>query len=442
MNDTMSFSLFAFLKLTLALVLVLLNGVFVAAEFAYVKARPTRIHQLTLEGDAKAKLAEFGLNHLDAYLSVCQLGITLASLGLGWLGEPAIVQLLLPIFISLNITSITLIHSFAIIIAFGLITFLHVVFGELAPKSFAIQRAELITLWLALPMRAFYFLFYPGVILLNGTANRILKLFKLDPASEAEQTHTQEELQMLISQSYQGGHMDESEQKLLQNVFDFEDLSASDVMLPRLDTVFLFKQYSLEQNLSIARESGHTRYPLCDGTPDKVVGLIHIKDLLYLEPGSSIDNILRKIMFIPEYMPLNRLLHEFQKEKQQFAVVVDEYGINVGIVTMENVLEELVGDIQDEFDEEEPDLVKQTDGSFLAAGRMPLDELREFIDLPSIESDHEYNTIAGYVIDRLGKIPKKGDYIFLDQMCFEVIKMDGLRINLIKISKKPSNDRR
>ncbi|MDD3365511.1 MAG: hemolysin family protein [Syntrophomonas sp.] len=436
MEDPLSFNLFVLLKLALALALVLLNGMFVAAEFAYVKARPTRIHQLASEGDANAKMAQFGLDHLDAYLSVCQLGITLASLGLGWLGEAAIVSLLLPLFTLLGISSLTLIHTIAVIISFGLITFLHVVFGELAPKSIAIQKAESVALAMAFPMRAFYFLFYPGVVLLNGTANRILNLIKIEPASEAEKTHTQEELQMLISQSYQGGHMGENEQKLLQNVFDFENMVACDVMVSRLDTAFLFKQQSLEQNLLIARESGHTRFPLCDETPDKVIGLIHIKDLLYLEEGSSIDNILRKIMFIPEYLPLDQLLNEFQKEKQQLAVVVDEYGINVGIVTMEDVLEELVGDIQDEFDEEEPDFVQQTDGSFLVAGRMPLDELRELIDLASIEDDHEYNTVAGYVINQFGKIPKEGDCIFADSMTFEVIEMDGLRIDLIKITKK------
>jgi len=436
MEDPLSFNFFILLKLALALALVLLNGMFVAAEFAYVKARPTRIHQLVLEGDAKAKMAQFGLDHLDAYLSVCQLGITLASLGLGWLGEAAIVSLLLPLFTFLGISSLTLIHTIAVIIAFGLITFLHVVFGELAPKSIAIQKAESVALVMAFPMRVFYFLFYPGVVLLNGTANRILKLIKIEPASEAEKTHSQEELQMLISQSFQGGHMGENEQKLLQNVFDFENLVACDVMVSRLDTSFLFKQQSLKQNLAIARESGHTRFPLCDETPDKVIGLIHIKDLLYLEEGSSIDNILRKIMFIPEYLPLDQLLNEFQKEKQQLAVVVDEYGINVGIVTMEDVLEELVGDIQDEFDEEEPDFVKQTDGSFLVAGRMPLDELRELINLASIEDNHEYNTVAGYVINQFGKIPKEGDCIFADSMTFEVIEMDGLRIDLIKITKK------
>lgn len=440
MEDPLSFNLFILLKLTLALSLVLLNAMFVAAEFAYVKARPTRIHQLALEGDAKAKMAQFGLDHLDAYLSVCQLGITLASLGLGWLGEATIVSLLLPLFTLLGIGSLTLIHTTAVIIAFGLITFLHVVFGELAPKSIAIQQAESVILVMAFPMRVFYFLFYPGVVLLNGTANRILKLIKIESASEAEKTHTQEELQILISQSYRGGHMGETEQKLLQNVFDFENLVARDVMVSRLDTAFLFKQQSLKQNLAIARESGHTRYPLCDETPDNVIGLIHVKDLLYLEAGSSIDGILRNMMFIPEYLPLDQLLNEFQKEKQQLAVVVDEYGINVGIVTMEDVLEELVGDIQDEFDEEEPDFVQQTDGSFLVAGRMPLDELRELIDLASIENDHEYNTVAGYVINQFRKIPKEGDCIIADLMAFEVIEMDGLRIDLIKITKKPLSE--
>ncbi len=434
LEDPLSSGLMIALKLFLVLLLVLLNGLFVAAEFAFVKARETRISQLANSGNVRAKSALFGVTHLDSYLSVCQLGITLSSLGLGWLGEPAVAQLINPLLHGLGITSPTVIHSISFVIAFTFITFLHVVFGELAPKSLAIQKAESIAMWLAFPMRFFYGLFYPGVIVLNGTANAFLKVLGLPPATEKEKTHSQEELQMLISESYMGGHLGEKEKNLLQNVFDFESTVAKDVMVPRLDTVFLYKQNSFDENLSIAFENGHTRYPICDETADKVVGLIHIKDLVYMDKQKSIEDITRKMMFIPDCMPLDELLQRFQKERQQMAVLVDEYGINVGIITLEDVLEELVGDIQDEFDCEEPAIELCDNGCYVISGMTSLEEVEELLNVDLDIDEKDYSTLAGFIINSLERIPAEGDIVIYDNYKFEVCKMNDMRVDKVIIS--------
>jgi len=285
-------------------------------------------------------------------------------------------------------------------------------------------------------MRFFYVLFYPGVIALNGTANYLLRLLGLPDASEQEQTHTEEELRMLINASYKSGHIDKSEQELLQNVFRFEQKVARDVMVPRPETVFLYLEDSLAENFNIARQAGHTRFPVCEETPDNVVGLIHIKDLLFLDKFNdhSIRDIIRDIQFVPEGMPLDQLLHCFQKTRQHMAVVVDEYGGCAGIVTMENLLEELVGNIQDEFDEEEPELVRLEDGSTLISGRMLLEDAVQQFDLAISVDDDEYSTLGGYLFGRLGKPPQKGDHIVIGDIKLEVTQVKGMRVDQIRIS--------
>ncbi|MCL1853719.1 MAG: hemolysin family protein [Peptococcaceae bacterium] len=451
LDDPLSSSI----MILLALLLVALNALFVAAEFSFVRVRPTRVEQLVLEGNSRARYVSFGLNRLDGYLSVCQLGITLSSLGLGWLGEPAVGRLLESLLLTVGLRlNETVLSSVAIITAFLVITFMHVVFGELAPKTVAIQKAESIALFLAWPMRVFYTLFYPGVVVFNGAANMFIRLFRVEPATESEMTHTQEELQVLITDSYKSGHIGEAEQTMLQNVFYFEELVACDVMLPRPDVVFLYKHKSIEENIEIARATGHTRYPVCDETADDILGFVHIKDLFFLafraqeaenKNGGggngngknkllSLMDVLRDVEFVPEYLPLAQLLHKFQKEKQQLAIVVDEYGINVGIVTMEDILEELVGDIQDEFDSEEPEIDEAADGSFSVSGKMLIDDLAGHVKLEYDEEENDYNTVAGYVIGFLNRIPEEGDVAEIGDLRFEIVKMDGLRIDRMKIS--------
>ncbi|WP_421070852.1 hemolysin family protein [Pelotomaculum propionicicum] len=419
-------------KMFLALFLVLLNGVFVAAEFSFVKVRPTRLTQLVAEGNRRAKIAQQCIHNIDAYLSVCQLGITISSLGLGWLGEPVVAKLLEPLMHSFGVSSPAAVHSISFMVAFTLVTFLHVVFGELVPKSLAIQRAEHVTLWLAAPMRLFYYLFYPGIVVFNGTANNILRVLGVRPASEHEESHSEEELQMLVSASYKCGHLDSSEWNLLQNVFQFEKRVAREIMVPRPEVVFLDKKNSLEENMEIARRSGHTRFPLCESDHDHVVGLVHIKDVFRLDTGTKIDDIKRNIMLVPEGMSLDRLLREFQKNHQHMALVVDEYGGTAGIVTMENVLEELVGQIQDEFDEEVPQVTPEKEGSYLVDGRMLLEDAADMFDLPVGEQE-EYDTLGGFVFGKLGKRPRVGDVVELPEHRLRVVEVKGLRIRQVQV---------
>ncbi|MDD2585617.1 MAG: hemolysin family protein [Syntrophomonadaceae bacterium] len=421
------------IKIMAALLLVLLNGFFVAAEFALVRVRPTRITQLAEGGNKRALIARECIENLDAYLSVSQLGITLSSLGLGWLGEPAVAALLEPLLSSWGISSPALVKSISFIIAFSLITFLHVVFGELAPKSLAIQKAESISLALARPMRTFFFLFYPAVAILNGTALTIVHLLGFKTTRETDITHTGEELRMLISESYRGGQIDETEQELLQNVFRFEERVAEEIMVPRPEVVFLDINDSLEENIARARRFEHTRFPLCDGSPDQVIGLIHIKDLVYKgDDCHNINEIKRDILFVPEGMPLDNLLSAFQKSRKHMAVILDEYGGTAGIVTMENVLEELVGEIQDEFDQEEPEIKEEPDGTFLVSGMLFIDDATEIFSLP-LDDEEQYNTLAGYILGKLGKRPREGDTVTINDIKLKVEKMDGMRIARIRL---------
>jgi len=440
MEQGIGWGLISLLKIIGALFLVALNALFVAAEFAFVKVRPTRVAQLAAQGNRRALRTQDCIEHIDAYLSVSQLGITLASLGLGWMGEPAIADLLNPVFVQWGISTPALLHSLSFMIAFLIITFLHVVFGELAPKSLAIQKAESLALALAGPMQFFYYLFYPGVILLNGTANKVLLLLGLESDSEHAGSHSEEELRMLISASYQEGQIKKSEQELLQNVFKFEKTVAEEIMVPRPQVVFLDINHSLEKNMEIARAAQHTRFPICDGSPDQVLGLLHIKDILY--SGENTDDMMklkRDILFVPEGMLLDKLLQEFQKTHQHMAVVIDEYGGTAGIVTMDNILEELVGDIQDEFDQEEPAIKSQADGSLLVSGSLDIDEAREKLGLPLKENDDEYNTLAGYILGQLGRFPRTGDVVNLGKYRLEIAKMEGKRIDQIRLIPLPKN---
>ena len=438
MEQAMGSGLTSIFMIAGALLLVGLNAFFVAAEFAFVKVRPTRIAQLATEGNKHALRAQQCIDHIDAYLSVSQLGITLASLGLGWLGEPAVASLLSPLFFHWGIGNTALVHSISFIIAFSIITFFHVVFGELAPKSLAIQRAESLALTLAAPMQFFYYLFYPGVILLNGAANKVLLLFGLEDDPDHRGSHSEEELRMLISASYKEGQIKKSEQLLLQNVFKFEKKVAEEIMVPRPQVVFLDQSNRLENNIEIARNAKHTRFPICDGSPDRVVGLIHIKDIFYAEDNAlDISDLKREMMFVPEGMLLDKLLQEFQKSHQHMAVVVDEYGGTAGIVTMDNILEELVGEIQDEFDQEEPEIKSQSDGSLLVSGSLDIDAAMEELGLPLKEHLDEYNTLAGYTLGQLGHFPKVGDTLTLGKYQLEIIKMEDKRIDQFRLTPLP-----
>ncbi|SBW05183.1 conserved membrane hypothetical protein [uncultured delta proteobacterium] len=429
------------LMLLVALLLVVLNGLFVAAEFSFVKVRKTKMELLAEEGMRSARLALFGVRNLDAYLSVCQLGITLSSLGLGWLGEPAVAGLLRPLFDLAGLGNPALVTSLSIAVGFTLITFLHVVFGELIPKSISIQKAETTVLLLALPMRIFYVVCFPIVSVMNGISNFFLHLAGFSSASEAEQTHSPEELRMLIVDSSREGQLEESEGRMLGNIFSFYKKMAKDIMVHRMDVSALDVAEGVEGAKVMARASGHTRFPLYEESRDNIIGFIHAKDLLQLESGADLRTILREPLYAYETVHLDRLLKQMQDKRQQFCVVVDEYGLWQGVITMEDVMEAIVGDIQDEFDNEEPDFTPQSDGSYLVNADLSLEELGAYLEFPCHNRDiNMYKILAAHVIDTLGRIPVIGDTIALCGLRVSVAEMEGNRIRKVRVERLYDGD--
>lgn len=428
-------------KVVAALFLVALNAFFVAAEFSLVKVRKTRLAELSESGSRKATLALAVTSQLDAYLSACQLGITLASLGLGWLGEPAIATLLAPLFKNLVAWDGVLTHTVSVVIAFLLITFLHIVLGELVPKSIAIQRAESAALWTAGPLKMFYRLFYPVIRFLNGLANLILKLGGISPANESDLAHTEEELRMLVDASQRHGILDKMEGKLLDNVFEFSDRVVSEVMVPRQDMMCLYIQDSMEEVLETVKTSGHTRYPLCDDDKDNVIGLVHMRDLLSLSESSvkNIGELKRDILIVPEGMPISHLVQKMRVQRTHLAVVVDEFGGTAGMVTIEDLIEELVGEIYDEFESaEQAEIIKSGESEYLINGRVLLDDLSELLAVEF--EDETVSTIGGFVFNRLGRKPVKGDRIDFMDYTFTVMEVVGFRITRVKASRRPAPD--
>ncbi len=406
--------LYQWFVIATAFFLVFLNGFFVNAEFAIVKVRETRVRQMMRKGNRRARRAHKIIGKLDEYLSATQLGITLASLGLGWIGEPAFARLFEPWLLSAGIASPAVTHTLAAGCAFALITFLHIVLGELAPKSLAIQKPEGSALWTAAPLDYFYRLSYPFIWALNGTANLALRGIGIQPTTESELAHTEEELRLLLTHSHEHGILDRSKKRLLEQVFEFAERSVRQVMVPSVEVKYLDAQKSLAENLETARTERHTRYPLCDGSLDRVLGLIHVKDLFQNEhaPGSApLDSIKRPVHFVPENKGIQSLLADFRKNRVHMAIVVDEFGSTLGIVTLEDVLEELVGEIQDEFDSiAPPRMIRKTEeGHYLVHGRALLALLETELKL-EIE-DEENDTIAGHLMMQLGRTAEVGDEV-------------------------------
>jgi CBS domain containing-hemolysin-like protein len=423
------------LALLLALFLVLLNGFFVAAEFALVKVRATRIAELANEGKAGARMAMHAIHHLDAYLSATQLGITLASIGLGWTAEPAFHRILEPLFHAVHMPAgVTRVVAF--LVPFAIVSALHIVIGELAPKSWAIQQPERMSLAISYPLHWFYWLFKPAIWSLNGLAGLLLRyVLRLKPVSEHELAHTQEELRMILQASGQSGVLKDSEVDLVKHVFEFADKVASEIMVPRVDMTYLDATWPLEKCLEVTRNHTYTRYPLCEGDPDRVKGMIHVKDLVTLPPNGDIRSVMRGILYVPETKSIDQLLREFQFKKMHMAVVVDEYGGTAGIVTLEDVLEQIVGEIHDEFEEPDPDFQPLDDGGFLVDGRTLLADLRAEweIVIPSNGSE----TVGGWVLDKLGAIPEPGARVDTEGYQLEVRAMDGQRVRKVLILREP-----
>ncbi len=424
-----------FFKLFLVLLLVFLNGFFVATEFAVVKVRESRITQLIAEGNKRARHVEQLIRNLDSYLSACQLGITLASLGLGWLGEPAVAYLLQPIFAYFGLGE-SWSHSLSFVIAFSIITFLHIVLGELAPKSLAIQRSEAISIRVAKPIQLFYKVMYPFIFFLNWAAAKFLDLLGLSPVSEQQAAHTEEEIRILVSESHKSGLIDQTELMLVDNIFDFSETMAREIMVPRTDMIVLNLHDSFEHNIELVRNGRYTRYPVVDGDKDHVVGSLHIKDLLALDLTGklhSLQELIRPILTVPETISISRLLGMLQKGRNQMAILIDEYGGTAGLVTVEDILEEIVGDIQDEFDDERPEIEKKDD-TYSFDGRMLLEEVNEYLNL-SLD-DSEVDTLAGWIYMQIDHPPKIGDTVKAEGYEFRVSEVDHYRITRVLVKKQ------
>jgi CBS domain containing-hemolysin-like protein len=428
--------------LGLAILLVFANGFFVATEFAIVKVRATRLQALVDEGRPGAGMAMKMVEKLDAYLSATQFGITLASLGLGWLGEPAFARLLEPViakFVPAESLA-TVGHSVAVAIAFAIITFLHIIVGELAPKSLAIQRAEATTLTVALPMRLFYFIFYPAIWLLNGVARKILRLFGLDSASEAHEPHTEDELKVILSSSAEAGSITTARAELLERALEMAQKTARQVMVPRNQVKYLDVEEPLEKCIADARAAGHTWLPVCRGSLDQVEGVVNAKDLFFLlSKGDlkSLSQVQRPVLFIPENVTLEQLLAEFRRRRRQTALVVDEHGGTSGLVTIADVVAEVVGDVA-ELGRRMEEVRSLPGGRFELPGTAQLDDLEERLDVNfdlNEDEQGEVTTIAGYLMAKLGRVPEKGDSLKLDMWRILVDEVDGPRV--VRVTVEP-----
>jgi CBS domain containing-hemolysin-like protein len=426
------------LDIFITVFLVALNGFFVAAEFAIVKVRTSQIELKAKEGHRMASLSKSILNNLNAYLSACQLGITMASLALGWIGEDVVTKIILGIFplINLDITPETA-HHIALPVAFATITILHIVIGEQAPKTIAIQKPESTTLWLAGPLNVFYWIFRPFIYVLNGLSNFILKVIGITPMSGAE-VHSPEELRIMVEEGKKSGVIEQRKYEIIRNAFDFAERTARQAMVPRTHVFGVSKSLPISQSIEKILENGYSRVPVYEGTIDHIVGIIFTKDLLpKLASGKefAIDDIIRPASYIASNKKLIDIMRDFQKQHIQFAIVVDEFGGTEGVITMEDILEELVGEIQDEYDSETPLIEKIDEKKFRVQGSATLVALNERLPRPLPENEI-YVTLAGMLIDIVGRIPNVGESIRYDDYIFTVVKRIKNQIILVDVADK------
>ncbi|MCR2107542.1 hemolysin family protein [Campylobacter upsaliensis] len=422
-----------------ALVLVFLNGFFVLSEFSIVKVRRSKLEEMVKEKKPNAKKALDVTSKLDTYLSACQLGITLSSLALGWIGEPAIAKMLEAPLLKLGLNAV-LIHTIAFVIAFSIITLLHVVLGELVPKSIAIAIADKVVLWVARPLHWFWILFLPCIKIFDILAALTLKIFGIKPAKEHELTHSEEEIKIIASESQKGGVLDEFETEIIRNAVDFSDTVAKEVMTPRKDMICLNKQKSYSENMQIICEHKHTRFPYIDGSKDTILGMVHIRDIVQNElntKSENLDNFVKPLILVPENLSISKVLVMMNKERSHTALVIDEYGGTAGLLTMEDIMEEIIGEIKSEH--EEDNYKKLADNIYEFQGRCDIEKVEELL-LITYDEDLEQVTIGGYVFNLLGRLPVVGDRIE-DELCYyEVKKMDGNSIERVKVVKKTKTE--
>ena len=420
--------------LLLALAFIVANGLFVAAEFAIVKVRPTQLAELAAAGSSRARMVRRIMKHLDTYLSATQFGVTIASLALGWVGEPAFARLIEPRLALFGAYKLSVAHSIASAVAFIAISWLHITFGELGPKYIAVASPVGTSMALAHFLRAFYVVMFPAIWVLNKTSNGVLRILGISPATGTDVAHSQEELRMILSTSEKAGVLSEENREIIEGVFQFSKRTARQIMVPRTDVAVLSTRKTIEQNLEIIRTTRHTRYPLCEGTLDQTVGLIHVKDLLLAQlrgPGRPLPELKRDVLFVPENSNIEALLSQFIEHKTHMAVVLDEYGGASGIVSLENITEELFGQIQDEFDRERPEIEPLGSGRYRVRGDYLIEDLVDRLKVDVGEPAEE--TIGGYVAARLGREVAPGDKTTLGDLQIEVLEAERFRVRWVVV---------
>jgi CBS domain containing-hemolysin-like protein len=420
--------------LLLALGFIIANGYFVATEFAIIKVRPTQLAELAADGSSRARMARRITKRLDSYLSATQLGVTLASLALGAVGEPVFAEIIQPFFSRYGPFSVAIAHTISATLAFIVITTLHIIFGELGPKYIAIDKPLATALWTSHILRGFYIVMFPAIWFLNRTSNLVLRTIGVRPATETEVTHSQEELRLILARSEKAGVLSEENREIIEGVFQFSKRTARQIMVPRTDVVILSTTKSIEENLETIRTTRHTRYPLCEGTLDRTIGLIHVKDLLLAQlrgPGRPLPDLKRDVLFVPENSTVETLLSQFIESKTHMAIVLDEYGGASGIVSLENITEELFGQIQDEFDRERPEIEPLGNGRYRVRGDYLIEDLADRLKVDVGEPAEE--TIGGYVQARIGREIAKGDRCLLGDLEIEVVDAERFRVRWVTV---------
>ena len=422
------------IKIGLTVIFIILNGFFVAAEFALVKLTKSKIKKMIREKQPFATTAMWLFKRQNLALSACQLGITMASLALGWIGEPAIAHLITPLIHDLGVSSENVVHGIAFTIAFTTITAFHIVVGEQVPKIYAIRKPEPVFLGSALLLKGFYMVLYPFMYVLNAITNKFLRLLGIEESDEHDTPLSEEEIQASLSIAYAKGELTKNEHRLLNAVFRFDDTVAKQIMKPRNEVEYLDANDSFLKNLEFAKASRHTRFPLCDDSLDKVMGVIHIKDMVGYNQKDTVDlkAVARPSMMVPDNILLSKLLQEFRSARQHLAFVQDEYGTVLGIVTLEDLLEELVGSMQDEFDIEEPEIVEQKDGKFIMNGDVQIEDINDRFKLNLIAEDAD--TLSGLIVEKEGHKLEKNKKVELDEGVFaEILEIDGIRAVKVRI---------
>jgi CBS domain containing-hemolysin-like protein len=428
------------INIVIIVALILLNAFFVAAEFAFVKIRETQLDTLVAKGHRRAKVARHIIANLNSFLSATQLGITMASLGLGWVGEPLFTRVLSPLLVRLGVQSEAMLHSISFAAGFSALTFLHISAGELVPKWTAIQKPLPIALWVAQPLRWFYIASYPFNWILNRTARWLLRQVGIEADGEGERAHSDEELRLVVAASQKQAGATTLGRDIVLNALDLRQRVARQVMRPRQEITGFDTEASIAECLEVAEKTRYSRFPLCEkGDLDKMLGVVHIKDLyamrLKARSGADLIPAARKLIYVPETSRLEKLLQFFLDRKLHMAIVVDEYGGTMGMVTLENILEELVGQIQDEFDQEKPLMVRTGETSWEVAGTLPLHELQEIVG-GQLQEEEGVTTASGWVTQRLGGFPKVGDVVDAGSYQLRVEAMDGMRVERLRVLKR------